>query len=308
MKSTIISILFIVILGSFAFFYRDGLINLFYYFPCDHPINYTIGSVDARFDLSSDQFTTDVEEAANVWNQAEGKDLLTYDANAKLTISLIYDQRQQLTNQINSLDNTLQNEKNTLSPAMQAYKSQVQEFEQKMQDLNNQINYWNSKGGAPQDVYQKLIQQQKDLQQEADQLNQLNKSLNQSADVYNAQVGQLNQTVDSFDAALQIKPEEGLYNPQNNTIVIYFNNGHNELIHTLAHELGHALGMQHVAGKNSIMYYQTDSAVIPSANDMAELQRICQKEWIYIPIAENLHQLVIQLVDKIQSIQIQNPR
>ncbi len=305
MKKTLVVLFIICLLGFVVFLYRDTLL---YYFPCDHPILYKLEPVDARFNISQDQFAQDVQQAVDIWDSGENKELFVEDPNAKLTISLVFDQRQQLTNQINNLDTQLQNEKNTLSPAMQSYKNQVHDFQQKMQTLNEQIDYWNSRGGAPADEYQKLTQQQTELQQESGKLNQLAKTLNQSTDVYNSDVTQLNQTVDSLDTTLQAKPEEGLYNPQDNTIVIYFNNGSNELIHTLAHELGHSLGMQHVQDNNAIMYYRTNNSISPTPDDIAELQRVCQKEFIIVPLRAYVHDMLTNIVNSIDMLQKQNQK
>lgn len=244
---------------------------------CDVPIHYKIGSIDPRFNISTDQFIADTKQATEVWDQATGKTLFTYDSTASLSINLIYDERQSLNNQITNLDQGLDNNKTSLQSETQKYDTMAADFKTKLTNLNQRINYWNSQGGAPPDQYSKIISEQQSLQQEANTLNAMAKDLNQSASQYNAQVDKLNQTIDSFNAAIQAKPEEGLYDPQSSTIDIYFDVNHQELIHTLAHELGHSRGLEHVQDPDSIMYPYTNQILTPSQDDLTQLSEVCQE-------------------------------
>ncbi|MEX2013071.1 MAG: matrixin family metalloprotease, partial [Candidatus Levyibacteriota bacterium] len=70
----------------------------------------------------------------------------------------------------------------------------------------------------------------------------------------------------------------GLYDPNNNTITIYFASNYSELIHTLTHEFGHALGMQHVENSQSIMYPYTTSSVTLTPEDLEQLAYVCRKQ------------------------------
>lgn len=267
----------------------QALNNFIYRSQCDTPISYSIGSVDPRFGLSKDEFLADTQQAIQIWDSVENKQLFTYtpqQTNA-LTINLIFDKRQSLTSEIGQMETQLQNEKQNINPQIDQYKNESADFRQKLAALNSQIQYWNSRGGAPPDEYNKLISEQRNLQQEANRLNAMAQSLNQSTDQFNAQIGQLNQTVDTLNQALQLRPEEGIYDPNNNLINIYFNISHNETVHTLAHELGHALGMNHVLNPNGIMFARTTTKLTPSLDDIEQLQKICQKHSIFEIMANN---------------------
>lgn len=251
--------------------------NIIVFSPCDSPVTYKIQSVDPRFNLSRNDFLQDVEQGAQIWNTAEGKTILQYDQSGNVAVSLVFDQRQELSNQINSLQGQLDNQKGTIDEQIAKYQKDRAAFEQKVSDLNSQIQYWNSKGGAPPDEYNKLVDQQRQLQAQASALNATAKILNQSTVSYNSQVNTLDQTIDSFNQQLSNKPEEGLYNPNDKTVTVYFNNTQNELVHTIAHELGHALGLNHNNNQASIMYAFTNKSLIPTRDDLDALSTVCAK-------------------------------
>lgn len=245
---------------------------------CDQPIYYRIDTVDAKFNLSKDKFITDSKNAADIWNKAYGKNLLVFDPKGNLSINLIYDERQLLNSQINNLEEQINKQKGTLDPQIAQYQKDLESFKAKLADLNNQIESWNQKGGAPPDIYNQLVQEQKDLQAEADRLNAIAKNLNLTTQDFNVQVGKLNQTIDTFNAAIEQRPEEGIYIGDQNRIEVYFDITQNELIHTIAHEMGHAMGLEHTTDPKSVMYSKTNQILIPSKEDLDELKTICAKK------------------------------
>ncbi len=259
--------------------------------PCDQPVYYKLGTIDKEFNISSDQFLTDTKDASSIWNKLQGKDLYQYDPKAVLTINLIFDSRQQLENQIGSLESKVKNQESSLDAQIAQYQQLVNEFNKRVADLNSQIAYWNGKGGAPPDVYQQLKNEQNDLENEATSLNQTAKSLNLKTQSYNSQVVSLNNTISSFNSEIIIKPEQGLYDVNNQKIDIYFSRNRNELIHTLAHELGHALGMNHLADTRAIMYKEATDSVVATKDDKDELQRVCMKRSLLQTFLEKLPRL-----------------
>lgn len=252
--------------------------NMLFASPCDTPIHYRIGTVDSRFDITRETLQADINQADGIWSKVYGKNLFVYDPNAGLSVNLVYDGRQSLTNKVSQLEGELDTNKTNLKSQIDSYKQQSQDFQQRLKELNQEIDYWNSQGGAPADEYDKLTTEQNQLRDEAQQLNQIAQRLNLSTDQYNDQVNQLNQTINTFNQALTKKPEEGLYDPQKNTIDIYFDTSQAELVHTLTHEMGHALGMNHVQDPRAIMNPYTNTYIVPTNDDIQELQRVCQKQ------------------------------
>lgn len=277
-------ILFVLAIVSYLFIAPvQTLVNGYLYqSPCDYPTGYRIGSIDPRFNLSSDQLRQNINQATGIWAESYGKELFVEDPKAKLAINLVFDERQGLSNQIGSLENNLEEQQKSIKPEIEQYQKDVAAFQSKVTQLNKEISDWNSKGGAPKDEYDKLTQRQKDLKTEGEKLNNRAKNLNQSTTEFNEQVGSLNQTIGTFNNTLISKPEEGLYDPNKNKIDIFFHTNHDELVHTLAHEFGHALSMQHVDGVDSIMYFRSNKDITLSSEDKAELQKVCTK----IPVWE----------------------
>lgn len=300
--------LFVVIVVLFSGYYvsptfAEKVNGVLYSSPCEKPKTFSIGTIDPRFNLTKEELVADAEIAGSVWKNADGMPLLQYDPEAKMTINMIYDQRQSMNSQINNLNNQVEQQKDALKPEIAEYENRVAAFKQKSAALNSQIEHWNGKGGAPEEEYNKLNTQQQELQQEAAVLQNMASKLNQSTDEYNSQIKQLDQKVTTYNQALQYKPEEGLYVREGGKerIEIYFNNNKEELLHTLSHEMGHAIGVPHNNNKESIMFPSTTTVVTPSSEDLAGLMQVCQKRSLLQNAQTNLSYVFLGIHEAISN-------
>lgn len=295
-------VLIIAFLAAFTSSGRSLFEKIVYYSPCDWPISYSIGSIDTRFHVTPDELLTDTKAAANIWNTTENKQLFVYDPKSTFTVNMVYDSRQALTSQITKLNTDLKEQQGAIDPKIEAFKKKQANFEARVNELNKQVQYWNSRGGAPKDEYDKLIAQQKELQTEAQSLNAEAESLGQSTQEYNLNAQKLNNTIDNYKQVLQYKPEEGLYEQggSKRKISIYIDISKDEFLHTLTHEMGHALGLDHNSNPQSIMYPQTTNVLLPSNDDISALNEICRKRTIFEVIYNRIQLVVDTLRDRMQ--------
>lgn len=296
MKLVIALTLFLTAFFVWAISYSPAsLANVFSYSWCDKPIRYRIDTVDPKFNLSREEFLSSTDQAAKIWNTNYEKGLFLYDPKGDLSINLIHDGRQALTNQIGRLEDAVQSEKQSLKPKISEYQKLSIEFKTKVDNLNRQIEYWNNQGGAPSEEYQKLVDEQKKLKEESNNLNTMADNLNLSTDQYNSEVDRLNQTISSFNQTLEERPEEGVFKGQENRIEIYFNINKSELVHTLAHELGHALVLPHNNNPKAIMYYKTNQSTTLSTEDIEALKETCKQRSVFEPLQVYISQTLARL-------------
>lgn len=306
-------ILFLCLLISLIFplilFRRQSLLlvhKIFYYSQCNDPIKYSLGTIDPGFNTTADQLLGDSKSAANIWNSMYNKQLLEYDPNSDFKINLVYDKRQELNSKINDLSTELSNKQNDIDPKIAQFNLDKDSFEKKLAKLNADIAYWNGQGGAPKEEFDKLVNTQQDLRNEAKNLNNTAKNLGQQTSSYNLNAAKLNQTIDDFKDVLGQKPEEGLFeqNGSTRTISIYIDINHEEFLHTLAHEMGHSIGLSHTQDKNSIMYHKTNNILVPTIEEKEALDEICRERTIFEIIGKKAQELVsiyrIKIYDLIQ--------
>ena len=290
---------------------KNNIDSIFAPAPCSTPIPYTLGTFDTQFGISQADFLTALTEAQAIWEKPQGdylgKELFTYvpndsDPNA-LKINLVYDYRQQATSKLASLGIVVGNDQSsydalktqftnlesTYNTEKSSFNTEVTDFNQKQDAYEAEVNSWNQKGGAPQADYDRLQATQVELKNESAQLQVTQSNLNNMIDEINAMVVVLNRLVatlnlsvdqyNSVNGTLGESFEEGVYveDGASRHIDIYEYSNHDKLVRVLAHELGHALGMQHVTDPNAIMYkFNQSTSLALSQADINELKTVCE--------------------------------
>ena len=269
--------------------------------PCAVPVTYKIGTFDKRFGISREEFLKDINQSINIWEKPIGEKLFEYSDNGNLTINLIFDQRQEDTIKNNGLNKILNQTKSVANSTNQEiasakanyenkkveYLKLVSEFEIKGKNYEEQVSYWNTKGGAPSGEYNKLQIEKANLltlQNEAEasrlEINNLADGLNVLIEKYNSIASSANSAISDYNSEGHIVGEfrEGEYisDPKGERINIYEFSDKTKLIRVLSHEFGHALNIEHNDNPKSIMYKlnQGENKAL-SKEDLQALKTVC---------------------------------
>lgn len=274
------------------------------YVPCREPIAYSIGSFDESFGISREYFLSTLSDAEKVWEGPSGRDLFVYDIDkSTLPINLIYDYRQETTSKLSEINKDVKSSQNEYDLLRAKYlnlksiyekenadfSARVSIFNDRQKAYNREVDEWNKKGGAPEEEYAKLQAEKYSLSKEelilkkeegvlrakAGEVNTLVAELNALAKSLNIDVDKYNQVGDTLGESF----EEGLYSDDgiNQKIDIFEFSTRDKLVRILAHELGHALGINHVSDKEAIMYeLNSGNKLTATEADLSALDAICK--------------------------------
>lgn len=240
----------IVIGGLFGLYYY-----LFLYNNCRLPIKYSVGNVDNRFKITQNEVIASAHDATERWHNQTSDNLFIYDENSSLKINLIYDRRQTDVDEMATEVEKLTKSRALVENFTQGYDSLVTNYEQDLSKYNQEVDYWNSHGGAPPDIYQRFQQEKADLQARRTTLIDMANILNFQSQTYNENLDNLKNEIDKRK---NIIVTQGLYDSDSNTINIYTFGNTDELRLVLMHELGHTLGIGHAQNPISVMYVLLD--------------------------------------------------
>jgi DNA repair exonuclease SbcCD ATPase subunit len=195
----------------------------------------------------------------------------------------------QVSSQNEEISTTIIQLQTTYETMQATFADRKESYDQSLAAYNDQVRQVNDRGGATESEFATLTQTQQTLEREsqtlrrlADELNDVATQLNELSTESNRLVQTYNQQVEAYNYQYGggEKFTQGDYTGKE--IHIYKFSDQTELVTVLAHEFGHALGIGHVDGSGSLMYYLLAEAEdqIPalSPSDLEAYNITCQTD------------------------------
>lgn len=297
--------------SAVTFLYSYSLVT-----PCQVPVQYSIGTIDPVFALEEAELIAILAEAAAVWSPLTTRTLFLYDEDAPLTVNLIFDERHERFQtkelwqaELGQLASQFRQSEAAYVTAEGRYTALVAEVRTAEAQLAEAVARQQGAVAANQtaEVIESLTATAVSLQATVSQLiddtnsaiavmNEGVVKVNQAAEAYNLEAEAYNQQFGSTEEFTQ-----GDFT--RDSINVYTFEDREELTQVLAHELGHALGLEHVEGEGSIMYYMVSAeaqSLTPSAGDEIEFRRVCRADTslqarlttLSAPVATLIHNVI----------------
>ena len=271
-------LLLFVLMGTMCFFaiqnylhpqvkYNDGWTRLKH--PFDTRVRYRVGTIDSRFGVTENEVKSLSRQAEKIWADGTGQEWFVYDDKARLTINFIYDERQaESTARADTkfaIDGMVQSHEQQSSKL----RSDREALDQEFINLQSELKHWQTRFHNVQNLMaqtqdstqyaalnaerQALLYQKQTLDSKVAQYEQSQAKFNSSVNNFNENTRQMNSVIE--DANKRFTPKEfhkGIFNGRE--INIYEFSSRNDLLLTLAHELGHALDIDHNDDPSALMY------------------------------------------------------
>lgn len=234
--------------------------------PCQEPLTYRLGNIDERFNISNDELLSLMEEVADVWYSALDRPPVTYDPAGQVEIHLVYSDEQLRTEEEKELSGKIEAKRKQITPLKKEYdrllkglkkeEKKVQQNISKYDDLRELLHSDSSKD-KPR-ITSDLNRLKNIIEQQQTKLKDLQRRVNSKVDRLNFLSDQEDELITTYNDkfAKAVKFDQGRYIKKGDSekINIYQFSNKAELRAVLAHELGHALGLDHVSNPTSVMH------------------------------------------------------